>query len=148
MLFVCTGNSARSQLAAALWTARTGQPSSSAGTHPARCVHPGAVAAARRAGLDLGSAVPRSLLDADRDAQMVTVCDRAHEELVPPPTAWHWSIADPVAAGTDAAFDATVRALDDHIARLQPTTAQPTAAEPTAAEPTSAEPTPARKPKP
>src|SRR5918993_4395230 len=34
-LFVCTGNSARSQLAAALWRRRTGEPASSAGTHPA-----------------------------------------------------------------------------------------------------------------
>ena len=60
-LFVCTHNSARSQLAAALWAERTGRPSSSAGTQPAERVHPGAVAAARRAGLDLARARPRLL---------------------------------------------------------------------------------------
>ncbi len=37
-LFLCTHNSARSQLAAALWTARTGTPALSAGTHPAERV--------------------------------------------------------------------------------------------------------------
>ncbi|MGB8860740.1 MAG: helix-turn-helix domain-containing protein, partial [Ilumatobacteraceae bacterium] len=36
VLFLCSHNSARSQLAAALWTARTGRPATSAGTHPAR----------------------------------------------------------------------------------------------------------------
>ena len=45
VLFLCTRNSARSQLAAALWTARTGRPARSAGTHPAPKVHRGAVAA-------------------------------------------------------------------------------------------------------
>ena len=44
LLFLCGHNSARSQLAAALWMARTGLPASSAGTHPARRVHRGAIA--------------------------------------------------------------------------------------------------------
>src|SRR5215218_2002621 len=39
-LFVCTHNSARSQLAAALWTQLTHEPADSAGTHPAARVHP------------------------------------------------------------------------------------------------------------
>src|SRR5918994_16437 len=51
-LFVCSQNSARSQLAAVLWRKRTGDDATSAGTHPAERVHPGAVAAARRAELD------------------------------------------------------------------------------------------------
>ena len=85
VLFLCSHNSARSQLAAALWTARTGQPAESAGTHPAARVHRGAVAAARRAGLDLGAAVPRRVHTIDPDVQVVTVCDRAHEELEPGP---------------------------------------------------------------
>ena len=78
-LFVCTHNSARSQLAAALWTQLTNDPADSAGTHPAKRVHPGAVAAARRAGLDLGDARPKLLDDVeDRPGLVVTVCDRAH----------------------------------------------------------------------
>ena len=45
-LFVCTRNSARSQLAAALWRSLAGAPAESAGTHPADRVHPGAITAA------------------------------------------------------------------------------------------------------
>lgn len=108
-LFVCTANSARSQLAAALWRQCTGRNASSAGTHPAARVHPRAVAAARRAGLDLAGARPRDLGQVDELPKLVvTVCDRAHEEL-PGAESWlHWSIPDPVPTGTRAAFDAVV----------------------------------------
>ena len=118
VLFVCSHNSARSQLAAAVWRARTGGAATSAGTHPADAVHPGAVAAARRAGLDLGNAIPRHLDDAEPAELTVTVCDRAHEELHPDSSWWHWSISDPVEAGTDDAFDAVVTRLDARISTL------------------------------
>lgn len=130
-LFVCSANSARSQLAAVLWRAMADVPADSAGTHPAEQVHPGAVAAARRAGLDLSGATPRSL-DADDDLPplVVTVCDRAHEEI-PGSDRWlHWSVPDPVPAGTDRAFDATVDELRTRISALLPVgapTAYPTA---------------------
>jgi len=118
-LFVCTHNSARSQLAAALWIELTEQPADSGGTHPADRVHPGAVAAARRAGLDLTTARPK-LLDEVKSppALVVTVCDRAHEELDPGPAWLHWSIPDPVATPSRAAFDATVTELRSRIAAL------------------------------
>lgn len=123
VLFVCTHNSARSQLAAALWRSRTGQRATSAGTHPAEGVHRGAVAAADRAGLDLAGAVPRQLEPAELDrSTVVTVCDRAHEELDGSDRWLHWSIPDPVAIGTPAAFDAAVAALDGRIAGLVTTT--------------------------
>lgn len=116
-LFVCSRNSARSQLAAALWRATTRQPAESAGTHPAGAVHPGTVAAARRAGLDLGGATPRALSAVRRHpAVVVTVCDQAHEELGPRPGWLHWSVPDPVAAGNAPAFDATIRELRARIA--------------------------------
>ena len=115
-LFVCTHNSARSQLAAALWRSITDRPADSAGTHPADRVHPGAVAAAIRAGLDLGAAVPRQLRDVRRlPSLVVTVCDRAHEELAPDPSWLHWSIPDPVPAGTKAAFDRALSQLRERI---------------------------------
>jgi len=117
-LFLCSHNSARSQLAAALWTARTRRPAESAGTHPARRVHRGAVAAARRAGLSLGDAVPRLVGEIPDGTQVVTVCDRAHEELDPDPSWWHWSIPDPIEAGTSAAFDNVLADLDTRIASL------------------------------
>ena len=117
-LFVCTHNSARSQLAAALWTARTGQPADSAGTHPADRVHRGAVAAGRRAGLDLSAARPKVLERIDASHQVVTVCDRAHEELEPAPDWWHWSIPDPVEVATPSAFDDVVADLGARIDAL------------------------------
>jgi protein-tyrosine-phosphatase len=118
MVFLCTHNSARSQLAAALWTARTGRPASSAGTHPATHVHRSAVAAARRAGLDLAEATPSLIGRIARSAQVVTVCDLVHEELEPAAHWWHWSIPDPVARNTSAAFDAVVAELEHRIDHL------------------------------
>jgi protein-tyrosine-phosphatase len=117
MVFVCTRNSARSQLAAALWRRETGDTTAtSAGTEPADAVHPGALAAARRVGLDLGDAVPRRLPLEQAPRQLVTVCDRAHEDLRLP--SWHWSIPDPVDDGTDEAFDRAVARLRARIVAL------------------------------
>jgi protein-tyrosine-phosphatase len=114
-LFVCSANSARSQLAAALWHQATGAPATSAGTHPATRIHPGAVAAARRAGLDL-EGTPHDLADvATLPPLVITVCDQAHEELDPDDTWLHWSVPDPVPAGTKAAFDSAVVELRDRI---------------------------------
>jgi ArsR family transcriptional regulator, arsenate/arsenite/antimonite-responsive transcriptional repressor / arsenate reductase (thioredoxin) len=126
-LFVCTQNSARSQLAAALWHRRTGVVATSAGTHPAARVHPRAMAAARRAGLDLGDARPRALDTNDLDGKIlvVTVCDRAHEELNPSGDWLHWSTPDPVGAGTDDAFDLVVAELDERITRIWPASSPP-----------------------
>ena len=118
VVFVCTHNSARSQLAAALWHQLVGPTASSAGTQPAEQVHPAAVAAGRRHGLDLSGAVPHPLDDADRRSMIITVCDRAHEQLVPSLDNWHWSIPDPVDIGTDDAFDRTVTQLDNRIRTL------------------------------
>lgn len=118
-LFVCTANSARSQLAAALWTALVGEPATSAGTHPAPAVHPGAKAAAKRAGLDLSGSRPKRLDELDRRPVLtVTVCDRAHEELAVGEDWLHWSIPDPVPEGTRAAFDRAVDELRSRIGSL------------------------------
>lgn len=119
VLFVCTHNSARSQLAAATWNAVAGSIALSAGTHPADRVHPGAVAAAQRAGLDLSQAHPRHLADVGVEASLVvTVCDRAHEELEPGPEWLHWSIPDPVEDATAAAFDTALRDVQSRIDTL------------------------------
>lgn len=118
MMFLCSHNSARSQLAALLWTSRTGQSCASAGTHPTERVHPGAIAAARRVGLSLDGAVPTSLGSIGPGVQVVTVCDRAHEELRPASHWWHWSIPDPVERGDRAAFDDVVAELDARINTL------------------------------
>lgn len=119
VLFVCTHNSARSQLAAALWSEQTGGVAASAGTHPAERVAPGAVAAASRAGLDLSGAVPRSLDQIDLEPEVVvTVCDRAHEELSPADNWWHWSTPDPLGDPDPGAFDRALDALRRRISTL------------------------------
>ncbi len=124
-LFVCSANSARSQLAAALWRNLAGVAAESAGTHPAPRIHPGARAAAKRVGLDLGDRVPQSLeaLEAIEPLPtlVITVCDQAHEEIELGTNWLHWSIADPVADGTKLAFDATVSELRERISALLPT---------------------------
>jgi protein-tyrosine-phosphatase/DNA-binding transcriptional ArsR family regulator len=117
VLFVCTHNSARSPLAAALWRRATGRPAVSAGTNPASRVHPGAIAAARRRGVELGDVAPQHIdLVADRSDLVVTVCDQAHEELGPSQEWLHWSVPDPVTKGSAAAFDA---ARDDLQRRVE-----------------------------
>lgn len=73
------------------------------------------MAAASRAGLDLHDARPRRLGDADTDGLVITVCDRAHEELTPGPDWLHWSLPDPVEDGSDDAFDATIERLRTRI---------------------------------
>ena len=78
-------------------------------------VHPEAVAAGSRAGLDLSRAAPRVFRLAGPADLVVTVCDQAHEELDPEPTWWHWSLPDPVEDGRAAAFDAVITELDDRI---------------------------------
>lgn len=114
VLFVCSQNSARSQLAAALWTKRTGRRALSAGTEPAARVHPLAVTAARRAGLDLADARPRRI-PRRHGRLVVTVCDRAHDDLGHDVERLHWSIPDPVTDGSAAAFERALRAIDDRI---------------------------------
>lgn len=103
VLFVCTHNAARSQLAAALWERATGRPGRSAGSQPSEEVHPLAVAEAARHGIDLTGARPHGY-DGVTDAPdlVVSVCDRAHE-AGPPFDApmLHWSVPDPIDGGPE-----------------------------------------------
>jgi protein-tyrosine-phosphatase len=121
VVFVCTENSARSQLAVALWSGESAVPAASAGTTPARAVHPGAVAAAKRRRLELTPTTPRHVDEVlHPDDVVITVCDAAHEHLGAGPDRLHWSIPDPARSGEDAAFDRAIDALGDHISRLAP----------------------------
>jgi protein-tyrosine-phosphatase len=120
VLFVCTANSARSHLAAALWRRVSAVPALSAGTHPASAIDGGAIDAARRHDLPLPRVRPRHLSEAQHDGDLVvTVCDLAHEELNGL-AAVHWSVADPVRGGTPVAFDAALAELDRRVTRLAP----------------------------
>lgn len=116
VLFVCTANSARSQLAEALWNQVHVVPAQSAGTQPAPRVHPEAVHVARRFDIDLEDARPRALEPHELEsALVVTVCDQAHEALTGGARTpfVHWSIADPAEGGDKRSF----RLAADRIAR-------------------------------
>ena len=120
VLFVCTANSARSHLAAALWRRASTVPATSAGTHPALAIDPGAIAAAQRHRLPLPRLRPRHLAEVRRAGDLiVTVCDLAHEELAEATTV-HWSVPDPVPVGDPAGFDAALAQLADRVERLAP----------------------------
>lgn len=120
VVFVCSANSARSQLAAALWRRSSTISVASAGTHPAERVSEGAKAAAKRHALKLTRTKPQRLADiASADDYIVAVCDNAYEELGSR-VALHWSIPDPVPNGSDAAFDSAYAELDRRVRRLAP----------------------------
>ena len=120
VLFVCTANSARSHLAAALWRQASEVPAASAGTRPATAIDPGAIAAAGRRGLPVRRLRPRHIADVREDGDLIiTVCDLAHEELGGL-AAVHWSVPDPVPGGDDAGFDAALDELARRVALLAP----------------------------
>ncbi len=102
--FICSQNSARSQLAEHYWRTISNISATSAGTHPAPRVHPDAITVARRHGLDLTHATPKLTGDIlTGDELLIAVCDRAYEELDTQPL--HWSVPDPARAGSPGAFE-------------------------------------------
>lgn len=121
VVFVCTHNTARSQLAVALWKHHSPVPATSAGTHPGPSVHQDTLTTARRHGLRLGSPTTAHVDDVLREGDLiVAVCDSAHEELPPARDRLHWSVPDPIRAGTTSAFEDAFTQISDHIERLAP----------------------------
>lgn len=108
VLFLCTGNSARSQMAEALARARSGGAvkAFSAGSHP-RPVCANAVRVMRdEQGLDLSAQESKSLdlYTGQRFDRVITLCDRVREvcpEFPGHPQPLHWSIANPVTGDPD-----------------------------------------------
>ncbi|WP_329000195.1 hypothetical protein OHA18_37895 [Kribbella sp. NBC_00709] len=123
VVFVCTQNSARSQLAAAIWSRRSQVPVASAGTQPVRRIHPRALKVARRHGLDPVDWRTAHLSDVVRRGDLlIAVCDNAYEHLLPEQRPrLHWSIPDPAPADTDAAFEAAYTDIANRVERLAPT---------------------------
>ncbi len=103
VLFLCTGNSARSQMAEGLLRQMGGSrfEAYSAGTNPRPQVHPMAIATMAEHDIDISKQVPKDLkqLIGKGFAYVITVCDRAKEScpLVPGTEVIHWSFADPAA---------------------------------------------------
>jgi protein-tyrosine-phosphatase/DNA-binding transcriptional ArsR family regulator len=101
VLFLCTGNSARSQMAAALAEQLSGGAlrAASAGSHP-KPLHPNAVRVMRARGIDLAGSRPKHLSEhaAGGFDYVISLCDRVREvcpEFPGEPQLIHWSIADP-----------------------------------------------------
>ena len=131
VLFLCTGNSARSILAEALLNARAeGRLTAhSAGSHPKGEVHPLALAVLETCGIPTTGLASKSweVYSADAAPHMdvvITVCDQAAAEACPlwpgAPVSAHWGLPDPAAAvGSEqerlATFAATFTALEKRI---------------------------------
>lgn len=122
VLFLCTGNSARSQIAEALLTKKGGArfAVASAGTNPAPQVRAEAVDALAAAGIDWSAATPKGIdCVVERDWDMViTLCDRSREScanLPSRPVTAHWGVPDPV---SESPQSARRNAFDDTVALL------------------------------
>ncbi|WP_382306117.1 ArsR family transcriptional regulator [Herbiconiux sp. UC225_62] len=122
VVFVCTANSARSQLAEAIWRDSSDIPAVSAGVDPGAGVNPAAVEAAARHGLVIDKAkrplhVDEVLDHHDDHDLVITVCDGAHERMLGRDDL-HWSIPDPAPLGTPEAFDSAFTLIAQRIRAL------------------------------
>jgi protein-tyrosine-phosphatase len=115
VLFVCTGNSARSQMAEALTTvlSKGRIKGFSAGSHPTGAVHPKALQLIEELGYPIENLRSKNWMafagpDAPRMDFIITVCDSAAGETCPiwpgHPAVAHWGVPDPVASGDAHAF--------------------------------------------
>jgi ArsR family transcriptional regulator, arsenate/arsenite/antimonite-responsive transcriptional repressor / arsenate reductase (thioredoxin) len=128
VLFLCTGNSARSPAAEALLRRQTGQVEVvSAGSHP-KALHPNAARVLRTYGIDVAGRAPQHLSAVERQRfdYVITLCDRVREvcpEFPGDAEQIHWSIPDPAASGgtdrdTYPAFERMAADLETRIGFL------------------------------
>jgi ArsR family transcriptional regulator, arsenate/arsenite/antimonite-responsive transcriptional repressor / arsenate reductase (thioredoxin) len=130
VLFLCTGNSARSQMAEALARVRSGGvvEAYSAGSHP-KPLHPNAVRVMRdEHGIDVAGQASKHLdvFAGQRFDWVISLCDRVREvcpEFPGQPETIHWSIPDPAAGHADdeasyPAFQETGAELETRIGFL------------------------------
>jgi arsenate reductase len=130
ILILCTGNSARSQIAEGLFRNLGGDEFEvhSAGTHPAGIVHPLAIETMRERGMDISgqSSKPLSIYERQLFDYVITVCDEAYQECAVFPGAKnqiHWSTPDPSFAPGDEderkeAFRQTIASLERRVMSL------------------------------
>ena len=119
VLFLCTGNSARSIIAESILN-REGRGrfrAFSAGSHP-KPLHPNAVRVMAERGVDIADRPTKSLVGfaGTRFDRVITLCDKVREicpDFPGAPIAAHWSIADPASAGDD---DETTYTAFEHVA--------------------------------
>jgi protein-tyrosine-phosphatase/DNA-binding transcriptional ArsR family regulator len=129
VLFLCTGNSARSQMAEGLLErlSHGGIDADSAGSNP-KPLHANAVRVMQRRGIDISQNRTKHVRELSRRRFdiVITLCDRVREvcpELPSRPRRAHWSIADPALEGADdrvsyPAFERTAVELETRIGFL------------------------------
>jgi ArsR family transcriptional regulator, arsenate/arsenite/antimonite-responsive transcriptional repressor / arsenate reductase (thioredoxin) len=126
LLFLCTGNSARSQIAEALVEQLThgAVEARSAGSRP-KPLHPNAVRVLRERGIDIAGRRTKHLGEfaGERFDHVITLCDRVREvcpEFPGHPDLIHWSIPDPARAGTtdEETYPAFQRTADELALRI------------------------------
>jgi protein-tyrosine-phosphatase len=123
VLFLCTGNSSRSQMAEALLRHSAGRTVRvhSAGSHP-KAVHPHAVAVLAEQGIDLAGARAKHVDEfaGRRFDYVITLCDRVREvcpEFPGHPEPVHWSLPDP--AGEPDGYPAFERCAAELTGRIR-----------------------------
>ena len=123
VLFLCSGNSARSQIAEALVEHLSDHTveARSAGSHP-KPLHPGAVRVLAERGIDISHRSTKHLSEfaGSRFDYVITLCDKVREvcpAFPGEPEAVHWSIADPAADGAgegdERSYGAFVQTADE-----------------------------------
>jgi arsenate reductase len=126
VLFLCTGNSARSQMAEALLRHIAGERYDvySAGTHP-KGLHPLTVEAMRNLNIDMSAHTSKDVgvFSGQRFDYVITVCDRAKQScpVFPGAAPIHWGFDDPAEAtgNREEQLHAFLRVRDEILSRLQ-----------------------------
>jgi arsenate reductase (thioredoxin) len=124
VLFLCTGNSARSQMAEGLLRHLAGERYEvfSAGTHP-KGLHPVTVSVMREAGIDVSDHTSKSV-DVFANEQfdyVITVCDRARQHCPTFPGAQpiHWGFDDPAEESSEMQLRAFRRVREEITQRVR-----------------------------
>lgn len=125
VLFLCTGNSARSQMAEALLRHMAGDrfEAESAGTHPVG-LNPVTVEAMQEIGVDIRHHRSKHVAEfvGQSFAYVITVCDRAKEScpvFTGAVTTLHWSFDDPAAAPPETRLACFTRVRDEIAERIR-----------------------------
>jgi arsenate reductase len=123
VLFLCTGNSARSQMAEGILRQMAGDRFDvfSAGTHP-KGLHAKSIDVMREIGIDISSHTSKDLAAflGQRFDYVITVCDRAKQQcpVMPGAAAIHWGFDDPAEASEDQQVQLFRRVRDEISRRI------------------------------
>ena len=124
VLFLCTGNSARSQMAEAFLRDLAGDRYEvfSAGTHP-KGLHPRTVEVMKEVGIDVSGQDSKDIrqYQGQQFDYVITVCDRARQEcpVFPGAEPIHWGFDDPAASPAENQLRAFRRVRDEILQRLR-----------------------------